>query len=94
MQSVPAILSQGGRLTFRHPCLCAVQVFAAAFHSAAEMLWKLLDAEAAAKAAQEAAAATGMVHSATLMTNHAYAIGSEEDVVHFQMKVMASWARG
>lgn len=34
--------------------LC-VQVFASAFHSAAAMLWELLDAEAAAKAAQEGA---------------------------------------
>jgi hypothetical protein len=34
------------------------------------MLWKLLDAEAAAKAAQEAAAATGMVQDSTSMTPH------------------------
>jgi len=34
-------------------------VFASAFHSVAQTLWELIDAQAAVKAAQEAAAAAG-----------------------------------
>lgn len=41
---------------------CAVQVFASAFHSAAAMLWELLDAEAAAA---QAAAQQGTAAAAT-----------------------------